>query len=620
MTNEQFESMVARLETRARHNPAGYRFRVLMVALLGYVYIGAIVLALVALLGVLVVSLSKLRTLGAKLIIVVGAVLAVILKAMWIRIPPPEGVEIQPRDAPDLFRMLAGIRVALKAPRFHKVLITDEFNAAIVQTPRLGIFGWYEHTLMIGLPLMKLVTVDQLKVILTHEIGHVAGGHGRVSIWIYSQRLRWSRLIEALEERRSWGSILFNPFFRWYAPYFSAYSFPLARAHEYEADAASIQLTRPETAAEMLTGLMVAGRHLQERYWTEIYKQASDHPEPSAEPFSSMDASALAKLESSVVETWIADGLAQQTSSDDTHPSMSDRLKALGQSARFAPPSPATAAISLLAGSGVGISKMLDHAWKENIQPAWKERHQAVQQGRKELAELDTKAAGGKELSLQEAFHRAKLLESIAGKDDEAMEQLRRLHQRYPDETIVCFALGGRLLDRDDDSGRGLIERAMGLDEEAIFPGCKLLRDYCWRRGQKEQANAWHEKLVERATIEQAAEKERNVVLTRDKFEPHGLPDEVVDGMCRKLRGLPELRKAFLVRKVVKYYPKRPVYVFGFVVTAPFAMHSQGRANKVLRLIHELVQFPGETILINVEGDNRRFRKKLGKVAGGQIL
>ena len=46
-----------------------------------------------------------------------------------------------------------------------------------------------------------------------------------------------------LEVSESKGRFLFMSFLNWFVPYFSAFSFPLARANEYEADAISVRLT-----------------------------------------------------------------------------------------------------------------------------------------------------------------------------------------------------------------------------------------------------------------------------------------------------------------------------------------------------------------------------------------
>ena len=55
-----------------------------------------------------------------------------------------------------------------------------------------------------------------------------------------------------LETTESKGSFLFKPFLDWFVPYFGAFSFPLARANEYEADAISVRLTSSRATAEAL--------------------------------------------------------------------------------------------------------------------------------------------------------------------------------------------------------------------------------------------------------------------------------------------------------------------------------------------------------------------------------
>lgn len=259
MTEGQFEALVGKLEQEARIDPKRYQFKVLLLAALGNGYIGAMLVLIVAILAGLVASVFTLKALAVKLLIPVAIFLWMILKALWVRIEPPAGCEVHPEQAPELFALVDELRRHLRAPRFHHVLITDDFNAGVVQSPRLGIFGWPRNYLLIGLPLMKTLTAEQFKAVLAHEFGHLAKGHGRVSNWIYRQRLRWARLLSVLESSDSAGGFLFKPFLNWFAPYFNAYSFPMARSNEYEADATSARLTSARSAAEALTSVNVVG-------------------------------------------------------------------------------------------------------------------------------------------------------------------------------------------------------------------------------------------------------------------------------------------------------------------------------------------------------------------------
>ena len=152
------------------------------------------------------------------------------------------GVDLQraSAEAGRLFALADELTAKLAAPHIHTVLITHDFNAAVSQVSRLGVFGWPHNYLLVGLPLMEALTPVQFSAVLAHELGHLSGRHGRFAGWIYRVRQTWVQLMVRLERERRWGVFIFSWFINWYAPYFNAYSFVLARRHEYEADAAAV--------------------------------------------------------------------------------------------------------------------------------------------------------------------------------------------------------------------------------------------------------------------------------------------------------------------------------------------------------------------------------------------
>jgi Zn-dependent protease with chaperone function len=622
MTDDHFNALTDKLEAQARQHPHSYQVRVLLLALLGNAYLATSLLFSAALFIASLASALVLKALAIELIVVAAFFLWVLVKALWIEIPPPEGMPVTADQAPKLFAMIAELRRQLGAPPFHHVLITDDFNAAVVQAPRLGIFGWHRNYFLIGLPLMKGLTAEQFKAVLAHELGHLAHGHGhgRVSNWIYCRRLRWSRLLAVLEENRSKGGFLFKPFLNWFAPYFNAYSFPLARDNEYQADATSARLTSSRAAAEALTSVNIVGSYLNECFWPRLHKQADELPQPGFAPYASMGHQVAASLDNTSTKVWLNQALARRTTSDDTHPALADRLKAIGETPRLCLPASGWGADRLLGDALASITERFDRRWQDNILHAWEERHRTVQEERRRLAELDARHDHGIELSLQDACDRARLTESVGGDAAAALAQFRVLHERAPADPAVCFGLGMRLLARDDDTGCALIEHAMERDEELVFSGCEALRDHCWHRGQADQAHVWHRRLVERVQLQDAAAAERNQLLSREKLDRHGLPEHVIATLRAQLQTIPGLRKAYLVKKRVKYLPHRPCYVFGFTAAGVFRPYNQRRAATVLAEIQKSVQFPGETLMLNVEGDNSRFRWKFYWMRGARIL
>ena len=167
MTDEEFEPLVGRLEQQAKRNPAGYRTRALLMALLGNAYLGVMLLLIALLVVAAAISVVWIKAAGVKIAILMAVFLWLVLKALWVRLAPPEGTEITARDAPELFRMIEELRRALRSPSFHHVLVTNDFNAAVVQAPRLGLFGWYRNYLLIGLTLAKGPSSSSRRCLLT---------------------------------------------------------------------------------------------------------------------------------------------------------------------------------------------------------------------------------------------------------------------------------------------------------------------------------------------------------------------------------------------------------------------------------------------------------------------
>jgi hypothetical protein len=166
MTEKRFEPLVREVEGNAKAHPAQYKLKVAFLAFAGYAYMFAVLGAVIALtVGCFI--LIKDGSSGQALLFKVGIALiilaTVIVRALWVRVEPPAGIEIQREHAPRLFLLIDKIRNALGTPVFHHVLIVNELNAAVVQIPRLGIFGWQRNYLLLGLPLLLTFTPAQFR-------------------------------------------------------------------------------------------------------------------------------------------------------------------------------------------------------------------------------------------------------------------------------------------------------------------------------------------------------------------------------------------------------------------------------------------------------------------------
>lgn len=534
------------------------------------------------------------------------------------KLKPPSGILLTRKQAPELFALTDALCRQLNASRVRRVLITDMFNAGVVQLPRLGLFGWYKSWLLLGLPLMKCMTAEQFKTVLAHEIGHLAKGHSKMAHRIHQQQLRWSELAEMLGADLR--GFIFSPFLKWFVPYFAACLFPLSRMNEYEADAAAARIVSPAATAEGLSASNVIDKYLQEQYWPQVYQYADELPEPMLSPYLAMGQNLAADVDAAWAMHWLAEDMQRTTGLTDSHPALQDRLHALQEHPRIVLPEAGQSAEHLLGRVLQTVIERMDKEWQNNIRPWWTERHQRVRQ----LAELNARSANGAELTVEEAYQRAQLTWSVSRNEDAALAQLLSLHNRAPQHPLACFGLGACLLKRQDDRGRALLEQAMRLDEHFTAVCCEMLRDYCWQIGKEEEAHGWHDELQTQLNLENASKRERSQVLLTDQFEPHGLAEDVVARMRTALKNIPGLRKAYLVRKRLKYSSQPPCYVLGYAVTAWFQFRTlqqiQENVQNAFQQIQAAVECPEETWIISVEGSNWRFRGKFSKVPGARLV
>jgi hypothetical protein len=116
MTDAKFETLVGRPEQQALRNPAAYRRKVILLALVGYAYV-ALVLATAG--GLFVGALATapyLKALAIKLALIFGVFFWVVARAMWVRLEPPQGRRITPGEALELLKMIDGLLRSLRAP------------------------------------------------------------------------------------------------------------------------------------------------------------------------------------------------------------------------------------------------------------------------------------------------------------------------------------------------------------------------------------------------------------------------------------------------------------------------------------------------------------------------
>jgi len=448
MNDEKFESLVNRLEKTAAAQPQRYRVMVILVAALGFCILG-LVFGFVLIAAALAVGLAFLLVGhggGALLLLAKlgkGLILLAIpawtmakssITLLFSRFPPPQGREVTRAEAPRLFDRLDELRRRMQGPPVHKVLLSDEINAAIVQHPRFGLFGWERNYLILGLPLLQALGEEEALAVVAHEYGHLSGYHGRLGGFIYRFRAAWGRLQELSNQWTDWGSRLIARLFRWYAPYFNAYTFVLARQNEYQADRSAAEMVGRQHAANALMRVNIAAQFADGKFWPTIERRAGLEAEPLGSRSAFWQESLSTGLDPQLRREYLEIARKRQTDHLDTHPALKDRLAAIGASADddAAQELQAVAVSAAQAWLGPSLAKLaaeFDADWRERVAERWRERHKHLQERQARLAELEARAT----LDADERWERIRIIDELRPEDDQlpSIEELLAIEPEH---------------------------------------------------------------------------------------------------------------------------------------------------------------------------------------------
>ncbi|HEY0048396.1 MAG TPA: M48 family metalloprotease [Pyrinomonadaceae bacterium] len=599
MKYEKYVSLIKKLEVYAEKNPKAYQYRVAALAALGYFYILGLIFLCILLPLLLVVAfifypdvmlraffqLLKLWWILLPALAVFFSFLSGAIRSLMAKVPEPAGNEIERADAPQLFEFVEKTCRELNAQMPEKILVNDDFNASVVTTPRFGIFG-RKVFLNLGLPLMYALSPEQFRAVVTHEIGHISGKHGKFSKWTYQLHETWNRFIESQEMQEHKFSVLYEKFVKWFFPYFTAYSFVLMRRHEREADAYTVQLAGAKPLGEALISLETKSAMLSQDFWQKVFEENTKNDNPPTELFSRM-ALAFRKQDAEKETKNLEKFLDIKTDYSDTHPSLAERLHAIGywteeNLPKLPEPNRENAAEIFFSPNRLeNFVRQYDREWQERVGKNWKTNYEYLQNSQKRLDELSQKET----LTPEELFEKALLLVENTTMRVDAIAVFRELLEIQPEHAEANYILGGILLEQSDESGLEYLNQAMRLDSRFKFAASETAFNYLRLKGRHDEAKHYVENIENEREIMQKAENERNSVLATDSFEPHKLTDEVLEKVTKKLSYHEEIEAAYLVCKTVQYYPEIPFHVLFLKMNAHILKSSGVSAQDVVDTI-----------------------------------
>jgi Zn-dependent protease with chaperone function len=160
------------------------------------------------------------------------------------------GPELSEADQPEIFAMIRDLATRMNTRMPAHVYLVPDVNAFVAEVG--GFLGFGTRRIMgIGLGLLHVDDVSQLRATIAHELGHYAGGHTRLGGLVYRTRAAIGNVLDSL------GNGWLSKPFEAYGHLYLRVTRSLGRKQELEADRASVELAGRDAHVD---GLRVEGR------------------------------------------------------------------------------------------------------------------------------------------------------------------------------------------------------------------------------------------------------------------------------------------------------------------------------------------------------------------------
>jgi hypothetical protein len=294
----------------------------------------------------------------------------------------------------------------------------------------------------IGLPLLQTLTVDELRAVLGHELGHYSGAHTRLGAPVYRGRVSLIATVQGLGRHP-----FFQKVFAWYARLYLRVSQAVSRRQELEADEFAVAIGGRQAMAGALrkTRHTAIGWDMYVNGYLSLTGAGGVRPAAVFHGFHAMmsDPGRQAEIARLADEP-------QETSPYDSHPSLAERLAAIEHLPEPQHVPDPRSALTLLQDANVAVQAVEHAMWTPEalagLRPvAWEELVAAgMYAGRNADALHDLAVAGQRVMGAALPYLDAAFEAIARGRQAELEERLRELGWK-PSETLLAEVLGQAL-------------------------------------------------------------------------------------------------------------------------------------------------------------------------------
>ncbi len=304
------------------------------------VFVSYLITFLLGMAGILLGLLASFAMLKEGLsfggVILAGFALGIGGTVLWSLLPPKipsaiNGIPIELSREATLRAEVEAIAKSLNEKTPDEVYLIPVANAAVLERGN-------KRVMVLGLPLLELLTVSQFRAILAHEFGHYYAGDTRMGPWVFRARTNMAQVLNRLSRNSGvlsflsrWGVvailrlIIVGGLTLWWK-IFNRLTQHVSRKQEYRCDELACYLAGSRSLEKGLCSVSLAAATFTP-YWNQIVVPvvASGYRPELADGYRRFfETPAIAKAASAVLEKELA---TSGTDPLDSHPPLNARIE-----------------------------------------------------------------------------------------------------------------------------------------------------------------------------------------------------------------------------------------------------------------------------------------------------
>lgn len=213
---------------------------------------------------------------------------AISYRIFSIRFSPPDSIELTPKNAKPLYKLIKKIESEYHWPKIDNVVLTRRFELTINKTPVVGIPFWSHTTLVVGFPFLQALSPKQFHCMLTRTLWQYAKRRNIFYNWLNYLRSTWRLYPVSFKHRRKLGDQLVYWFFSLYSRFYDKLSIYAAQRDELLADSIALKTVNDADLFKAIEATRLTRDFMRTYYWPTLDKlitSKKQHP-GQIKPFS----------------------------------------------------------------------------------------------------------------------------------------------------------------------------------------------------------------------------------------------------------------------------------------------------------------------------------------------